>query len=200
MDDKIDLILRTSGTLFRKYGIRSISMDDIAKELGMSKKTLYQYVENKTDLVEKLLNHLISASPACITDESKNLNAIDVLLQVSVKVREEIKEMNPAIAFDLEKFYPVIYRNFVQGKRDHIYRKIKENLEQGIREGIYRNDVDSDLVAKLYVQKLIDLHNPDFLSSVDFSFEKVFQVMFDNHIRGISNPVGLAYYQNLINQ
>lgn len=200
MDDKIDLILRTSGTLFRKYGIRSISMDDIAKELGMSKKTLYQYVENKTDLVEKLLNHLISASPACITDESKNLNAIDVLLQASVKVSEEIKEMNPAIAFDLEKFYPVIYRNFVQGKRDHIYRKIKENLEQGIREGIYRNDVDSDLVAKLYVQKLIDLHNPDFLSSVDFSFEKVFQVMFDNHIRGISNPVGLAYYQNLINQ
>lgn len=200
MDDKIDLILRTAGTLFRKYGIRSISMDDIAKELGMSKKTLYQYVENKTDLVEKLLNHLISASPACITDDSKNMNAIDVLLQVSVKVSEEIKEMNPAIAFDLEKFYPVIYRNFVQNKREHVYRKIKENLEQGISEGIYRSDVDSDLVAKLYVQKLIDLHNPDFLSSVDFSFEKVFQVMFDNHIRGISNPVGLAYYQNLINQ
>jgi len=200
MDDKIDLILRTSGTLFRKYGIRSISMDDIAKELGMSKKTLYQYVENKTDLIEKLLNHLISASPACVTDDSKNMNAIDVLLQVSVKVSEEIKEMNPAIAFDLEKFYPVIYRNFVQAKREHVYKKIKENLEQGIREGIYRSDVDSDLVAKLYVQKLIDLHDPEFLSSVDFSFEKVFQVMFDNHIRGISNPVGLTYYQKLINQ
>lgn len=200
MDDKMGLILRVSGTLFRKYGIRSISMDDIARELGMSKKTLYQYVENKTDLIEKLLSHLVSDSTACITDDNRNLNAIDILLQVSIKVSAEIKELNPALAFDLEKFYPTLFRSFVNAKRDHVYQKIKENLEQGAREGIYRNDVDSDLVARLYVQKLIDVHDPEFLSSVDFSFEKVFQVMFDNHIRGIANPSGLAYYEKQINQ
>ena len=200
MDDKLTLILQTTGGLFRKYGIRSISMDDIAREIGMSKKTLYQYVENKTDLIEKLLLHLVSSSRACITEETSNLNAIDVLIQVSIKVSREIKEMNPSIAFDLEKFYPTLYRNFVNAKRDHVYRKIKENLEQGVSEGIYRNDVDSDLVAKLYVQKLMDVHDPEFLSSVDFSFEKVFQVMFDNHIRGIANPEGLAYYEKQINK
>lgn len=200
MDDKMAQILKATSTLFRKYGIRSISMDDIAKELGMSKKTLYQYVENKNDLIEKLLNHLINSSEACITKDESDRNAIDILLQVSVKVSEEIKEMNPSIAFDLEKFYPALYRAFVQAKRDHVYRKIKENLEQGIGEGIYRTDLDAGLVSRLYVQKLIDLHDPEFLSSVDFSFEKVFQVMFDNHIRGIANPVGLAYYEEQINK
>jgi len=199
MDDKMSLILRVSGTLFRKYGIRSISMDDIARELGMSKKTLYQYVENKTDLIEKLLTHLVSGSTACITDDNGNMNAIDVLVQVSIKVSEEIKGLNPALAFDLEKFYPTLYRSFVHSKRDHVYIKIKENLEQGVREGIYRSDLDADLIARLYVQKLIDVHDPEFLSSVDFSFEKVFQVMFDNHIRGIANSVGLAYYEKQTN-
>jgi len=200
MDDKMAQILKATGVLFRKYGIRSISMDDIAHEMGMSKKTLYQYVENKNDLVEKMLTHFVTSSNACVTENPANRNAIDILLEVSVKVSQEIKEMNPAIAFDLEKFYPALYRTFVNAKRDHVYRKIKENLEQGVSEGIYRGDLDADLVAKLYVQKLIDLHDPEFLSSVDFTFEKVFQVMFDNHIRGIANAVGLTYYEKQINQ
>jgi len=200
MDEKLKLILRTSGDMFRKYGIRSISMDDIAREMGMSKKTLYQYVENKQDLIEKLLNHLIAGSTAYITADNDNRNAIDVLLEVSNKVSAEIKELNPAIAFDLEKFYPALYRAFVLAKKEHVYQKIKENLEQGMREGIYRTDLNSDLVSKLYVQKLMDVHDPEFLSSVDFSFEKVFRVMFDNHIRGIANPEGLVYYEKQINK
>jgi len=75
---------------------------------------------------------------------------------------------------------------------------VKQNFTQGIAEGIYRNDLDIDLVARLYIQKLVDVHDPEFLSSVNFGFEKVFQVMFDNHIRGIANTEGLAYYEKQI--
>jgi AcrR family transcriptional regulator len=200
MNEKLTLILQTSGKLFKKYGIRSISMDDIAKEMGMSKKTLYQYVENKPDLIEKLLAHFVDESQACIVEDDQNLNAIDILLRVSMKVSEEMKDFNPIVAFDLEKFYPALYRSFVMAKRDHVYKHIKENLEQGIKEGIYRSDIDADLVAKLYVQKLRDVHDPEFLSSVDFSQEKVFQVMFENHIRGISNAEGIAYYESKMNE
>lgn len=195
MDDKMNMILDTTESLFKRYGIRSISMEDISKELGMSKKTLYQFVENKPDLIEKFLQHILRKSNSCITDDSSGMNAIDILLQVSIKVSKEIEDVNPVIAFDLEKFYPALYRSFVMAKREHVYLKIKENLEQGAAEGLYRTDIDFDLVAKLYVQKLIDIHNPDFLSSVDFNVEKVFQVMFDNHIRGISNTSGLSYYE-----
>jgi len=203
MDEKEERILSESLILFKKFGIRSVSMDDIAKEMGMAKKTIYQYVENKADLVEKALAYMMQKeNTICLGENVENMNAIDILLAVSRNVSKQLKDMNPLNAFELQKYYPAIYRAFVMKKRDHVYEQVKNNFQQGINEGIYRNDLDIDLVARLYIQKLVDVHDPEFLSSVNFSFEKVFQVMFDNHIRGIANAEGLAYYEkqtNLLN-
>jgi TetR/AcrR family transcriptional regulator, cholesterol catabolism regulator len=199
MDEKVDRILSESLRLFMKNGIRSISMDDIAKELGMSKKTIYQYVANKTELVEMVLDFMREKeSNICIDGDMTKMNAIDILLAVSRNVSRQMKDLNPINAYELQKYYPSIYREFILKKRDHVYTTLKQNFEQGIAEGIYRNDLDIDLVARLYIQKLVDVHDPEFLSSVNFSFEKVFQVMFDNHIRGIANAEGLAYYEKQI--
>jgi AcrR family transcriptional regulator len=199
MDEKVDRILAESLRLFMKNGIRSISMDDIAKELGMSKKTIYQFVANKTELVEMVLNFMREKeSNVCIDGDITKMNAIDVLLAVSRNVSRHMKDLNPINAYELQKYYPSIYREFILKKRDHVYTTLKQNFEQGIAEGIYRNDLDIDLVARLYIQKLVDVHDPEFLSSVNFGFEKVFQVMFDNHIRGIANAEGLAYYEKQI--
>lgn len=199
MDEKLDRILSESLRLFMKNGIRSISMDDIAKELGMSKKTVYQYVANKAELVEMVLNFMREKeSNFCFDGDKTQMNAIDILLAVSRNVSRQIKDLNPINAFELQKYYPAIYRDFILKKRDHVYTTLKKNFEQGIAEGIYRTDLDIDLVARLYIQKLIDVHDPEFLSSVNFGSEKVFQVMFDNHIRGIANAEGLAYYEKQI--
>jgi len=199
MDEKVDRILSESLRLFMKNGIRSISMDDIAKELGMSKKTIYQYVANKTELVEMVLDFMREKeSNICIEGDITKMNAIDILLAVSRNVSRQLKDLNPINAYELQKYYPAIYREFIIRKRDHVYTTLKQNFEQGIAEGIYRNDLDIDLVARLYIQKLVDVHDPEFLSSVNFGFEKVFQVMFDNHIRGIANAEGLAYYEKQI--
>lgn len=199
MDEKFERILSESFRMFRKYGIKSISMDDIARELGMSKKTIYQYVENKSDLVEKVLNFSMGQEGSmCLQGAIEKMNAIDILLEVSKNVSKQLQDLNPSNAFDLQKYYPVIYRDFILRKRDHVFEQVKQNFTQGISEGIYRNDLDIDLVARLYIQKLVDVHGPEFLSSVNFSFEKVFQVMFDNHIRGIANAEGLKYYEQQI--
>jgi len=199
MDEKLDRLLSESLRLFKKNGIRSVSMDDISKELGMSKKTIYQYFANKTELVEKVLNHLLEKDRIpCLEQDTADMNAIDVLLAVSRNVSIQLKDMNPINAYELQKYYPAIYREFIIRKRDHVFEQVKRNFEQGISEGIYRNDLDIDLVARLYIQKLVDVHDPEFLSSVNFGFEKVFQVMFDNHIRGIANAEGLAYYEKQI--
>jgi AcrR family transcriptional regulator len=199
MDEKIDRILSESLRLFKKNGIRSVSMDDVSKELGMSKKTIYQYFANKTELVEKVLAHMHEQeSKVCLEGDVTKMNAIDILLAVSRNVSKQMKDMNPINAFELQKYYPSIFREFVIKKRDHVYEQVKQNFARGIAEGIYRNDLDIDLVARLYIQKLVDVHDPEFLSSVNFGFEKVFQVMFDNHIRGIANAEGLAYYEQQI--
>jgi len=199
MDEKVDRILSESLRLFKKNGIRSVNMDDISKEMGMSKKTIYQYFANKTELVEKVLGYMHEQeSIVCLDVDITKMNAIDILLSVSHNVSKQMKDLNPINAFELQKYYPAIFREFVIKKRDHVFEQVKQNFAQGIAEGIYRNDLDIDLVARLYIQKLVDVHDPEFLSSVNFGFEKVFQVMFDNHIRGIANAEGLAYYEKQI--
>lgn len=196
MDSKLTSILETAGSLFRKFGVRSISMDEIASELGMSKKTLYQYVENKTELVQKVLDYYMQDSNACIDEVTGSQNAIDVLMQVSKSVSREIATSNPVMLFDLQKYYPALHRDFVSKKKEHVYLRIRENMLQGIQEDIYRAEIDIELIAKLYVEKLLALHDPAFLASIEFTSEKIFKVMFENHIRGIANASGLAYFEN----
>lgn len=196
MDDKLTMILRQSSHLFIKYGVRSLSIDDICREMGISKKTMYQYVENKADLVSRTLDFVVQ--DAVFTVQSANdegLNAIDQLLKVSHKVCTEMQHFNPSITFDLQKYYPEIYRKFNLAKKEIIFQRIVANMRQGISEGLYRDDLPVELVARLYVQKLEYINDPEFLQSEDFSFTNMFQVMFDNHIRGISNTRGLEYYE-----
>jgi len=98
--------------------------------------------------------------------------------------------------FDLQKYYPEIYKAYTQEKKKIVMQQIKQNLRLGITQGLYRSDLDIDLIASLYIQKIKDLHDPDFYSSGKFSYQKVFKVMFENHIRGIANEEGIRYFED----
>jgi hypothetical protein len=161
----------------------------------MPKKTLYQYVENKDDLITKALEYVIEKNTFNVVEENDNLNAIDVLLEISRMVRMETIEINPVVVFDLHKYYPSIYHNIFVKKRDMIYADICRNFHRGIKEGLYRTDLDIDMVARLYVKNLMEIHDPEFINA---PFSRIFQVMFDNHIRSIVNQKGLKYYEQQI--
>ncbi len=197
MEEKYEEILSKANRIFQTYGIKSVSMEDVCKELKISKKTLYQYVDNKTDLLIKAIDYQFN------NDEQKIIraingkhNAIDTLIEVSKQINEELKEFKPnIIMFDLKKYYPEILEYLIDKKRKHFYDYIKGNLEQGIKEGLYRQDLNVDLITKLYIRKMEDMHDPDGFMNGDVSFEKIFEVMFDNHIRGIANDEGIKYYE-----
>lgn len=198
MDQKFDGIIEEIIILFNKYGIRSVSMDDISRELKISKKTLYQYVDNKSDLLEK-----IYAYQSVKTDEKykkafeEGENAIDALLSISQLVHWELQEITSKFLFDLRKYYPEISQRLFQKKRNYVLERVKSNIHRGIQEGIYRSDLSIDLVAALYVKKVEAIHEHDHFVTFDpaIRFETIFNVMFDTHIRGISNANGLKYYQ-----
>lgn len=196
MEDKLTDILRETTRLFIKYGIRSLSMDDICHELGISKKTMYQYVSNKNELVVKVLDGIVNGAVYSI-DQAKpqNLNAIDLLLWVSRHVAEKFQNFNPAMSFDLNKYYPEEYKAFIKSKKEILAELVKKNLEQGIDNGFYREDLDHELIARLYVHNLETIQDPEFTSSEDFNFDKIFKVLFDSHIRSICNSKGIAYYE-----
>ncbi len=196
MDERFENILRKAGDMFLKYGIRSVSMDDICRELGISKKTLYQYVTNKKELLKFILDFSIEDKLVKIFElEKEKSNAIDSLLETSKLINKNFKVHNQGAIFDLEKYYPELYKDFLQKRKEIVVRWIKNNILAGIKEGLYREDLDSDLVALLYIQKLEDITKSKSMTIKKISFTKFFEVMFENHIRGISNSAGIEYFE-----
>ncbi|MGA2823371.1 MAG: TetR/AcrR family transcriptional regulator [Bacteroidales bacterium] len=196
MDSNFTDVLERVRELFFKYGVRSVSMDDICRDLGISKKKLYQLFSSKNELVEKLLE-LERENFEIIFDtyNFEGVNAIDILLTVSKEVGERFRDVSPSMTFDLKKYYPDIYRKHIDERINFIFKKIQINLEKGINQGVYRDDLSVELVARLYIRRLIDLHNPEFFPADKFSFQTLFEAMFDNFIRGIANAKGNEYYE-----
>lgn len=196
MDKSLINILERVRELFFKYGVRSVSMDDICRDIGISKKKLYQFIHSKNELVEKLLE--LEREHFEIIFETHNfdgINAIDILLTVSREIGDRFWDISPSMTFDLKKYYPDIYLKHIEDRIEFIYQKIQINIQKGISQGIYRDDLSIELVARLYIRRLIDLHNPEFFPADKFSFQTLFDVMFDNFIRGIANEIGTEYYE-----
>jgi AcrR family transcriptional regulator len=173
-------------------------MDDICREIAISKKTLYQYVDNKATLVEKMLEYQgAEVGTLFLNIRSQGLNAIDTLLEFSKSLGLLLKEFkaNPALEFDLMKYYPDIYKDHSDRRNQVMSKYIRENIRQGIREGLYRNDLNPDLITGLYIKKMEDIMDPDFFPEGKYSYRLVFRTMFENHIRGIANEEGIRYFE-----
>ena len=195
-DPKLKEILEKTVELFYEFGIRNLNMDDISRSLGMSKKTLYQHVKSKEDLIEKLFYYDELRWDAEFAKlKSNDHNAIEILIQVSLMVFEEMGRLNPKLRFEMKKYYEPIFQEFMVRRQNRIFSMISKNILRGIKEGIYRSDINVDLVAGLYVRNLVMTHNKDFCFVESITFEQIFEVMFENHIRAISTPEGIDYFE-----
>ena len=195
-DPKFQEILDKTSQLFLEFGIRNMNMDDISRNLGISKKTLYVYVKSKEDLIEKLFQYdQVKWDRKMGKIMEKNLNAIEILFQVSVMVYEEMGRFDPKLTFELKKYYEPIFQDFMVRKQNHIFTQISKNITRGIAEGLYRDDVNVELVAGLYVRNLVMMHNKDFCIPADITLDQLIEVMFENHIRAIATSEGIAYFE-----
>ncbi|HEU4574347.1 MAG TPA: TetR/AcrR family transcriptional regulator [Chitinophagaceae bacterium] len=149
-------ILEKAHELFVRYGIRSVSMDDIATQLGMSKKTLYQYFADKEELVDAVLTNVIEGNQEeCRMDRQQAENSIHEIFLAFDMVRELFTEMHPSIIFDLQKYHPAVYRKLEQHKHEFMYKMIKENLESGIADGLYRSDINVDILTRFRIESMM---------------------------------------------
>jgi len=197
MDEKFKEILEGAMTIFMRIGIRSVSIDDIAHELKIAKKTIYQYFKNKEEIVMAMLNLVIEKEEQSFhkLKEMTSNNAIDMLLGVSQEVSNNFKEVKPSHVFDLRKYYPRQFEDFWKIKRELVLKRIKDNLNQGVKENLFRNDMNIDLVADLYTRRLEEFHMVEDELYTKYSFDDIFKTMFENHIRGISNENGIKYFE-----
>lgn len=193
MNDDLTTILKKVSTLYRKFGIRSVTMDDVAHELGISKKTLYQYVRDKDELVHKIIEmeiaeHEEKMTVSC-TDER---NAVEQLLEIARCISYMLREYSPASEYDLKKYYPDLYLKVRELRRNHALGFLRENLEKGIREGLYREGMDTDIISRLGVSLIDNMVDGEVITISEFLDPRFFSEFFEYHIRGISNAKGLA--------
>jgi len=173
-----------------------ISLGEISLRIGIPREVILNYVSGEEELVEKVLDFERQRFEEIFKiHDFEGVNAIDILLIVSKELAEKFRDISPSVTFILKNHFPDIYQQHFILRRDFIYEKIKINLSKGISQGMYRDDLSIELVARLYLSRLIDLHNPDFFPAEKFSFETIFNVMFENFIRSIAKPEGLSYFE-----
>jgi AcrR family transcriptional regulator len=200
MDKKEQIIMQVF-ELFMRYGIKSMSMDDIAIHMGMSKKTLYQYFASKDDLVNAVLEKHLEMDQCKVKSliSSKN-NAIDDLMHIATTVNDTLKQINPSIHYDLEKYHPQAWKKFGDYKRNFIQKIIKQNILKGIKEELYRSDINVDIVAALYVSKADIVFDASVFPPDKYAFNQVYLEMMKQHIRGIATSKGLKYFEKKLKQ
>lgn len=195
-DERGERLVEEAAKVFWTYGIKSMTMDDMATRLGISKKTLYQHVKDKNDLVEKVLLH-IANELKCEVEETVGGggNAIDELFAITTRVAGQLKDIHPAIHFDLEKYYPEAFRNMVLNKRKEIFEISIANMERGIKEGLYREDLNIAMIATIYIARFDMVFDGELFPPDRFNFDELHWEILRYHVHGIASAKGLKYLE-----
>ena len=192
-------IILKSADLFLSYGFKSVTMDDIAKALGMSKKTIYQHFENKTKLVEATtlsMFNLISHGIDCICALEKN--PIEEIYDIKRFVSDHLKNEKSSPQFQLKKYYPKIYNTLKTKQFEVMYQCIKANIDRGIKLEIYRNNLNVDFITRIYFNSILATKDDDLFPNKMFSKNMLMENYLEYHLRGICTNSGLEVLNKII--
>ena len=173
-----------------KYGVRRVTMDEIARGLAVSKKTLYQYFKDKDEIVSVVTNFLIELDKSeFIGIKEESSNAIEELFLVSKCIREKIGDMNPSLLFDLQKFHPKAWGYYVDYK-DVMLGMIADSIRQGKSEGYFRESLDPDTIARMRLEMVQMVFDDRIFPKNKFDFKEVQLQLFDHFVEGIVTDKG----------
>ncbi len=194
MEIKLSQILDKAEKLFMQKGIRNITMDDISRELGMSKKTLYLYIEDKSDLLMKIMENIIKQDTDYFNRiDRENENPIDELFETSKYISERLKQVHPSIHYEIMRYYPEVWKVYNDHKVDFAQKSVKANLIKGIKSGYYRQNINPDILARIYISRMDLCFDGEVFPGNEFNFVEVYNEMLYYHIRGVASLKGNQY-------
>jgi AcrR family transcriptional regulator len=197
--EMLERICEISEKLFMRYGIKSITMDEVAKELGISKKTLYQWVNDKDDLVRKtLLLHTQSMDLMCMKVFKSEQNAILQILKIAEMLIVILKEMNPSLLFDLKKYHPVINIEFTQHRDNTIQNQLIENLRLGIKQNLYKANINIPLTTGFYMALIEQCLSSEISILSNVPFAEKYSYLVKYHLNSICTNEGIEFMNNHI--
>lgn len=182
--------------LFMRYGVRSISMDDIARHLSVSKKTLYQHFVDKEDIVTMTCQaHLERNAEELRSIRKTARNAIEELVQLSVCLKRNVQDMNPSLLFDLQKYHPKAWKVWLNHKNRNVRESVVKNLKQGIAEGYFRPDLDPEVIATVRLEIVQMAFNEELFPRERYRLAEVQMQIFDHFVLGLLTDKGRKLYQ-----
>ena len=195
MDEKFLQILKNALQVYIKFGIKSVSMDDLCKELKISKKTLYKYVTNKEELLERIFVDYISLDFNAYLKEKfvvQERNAIDYFF-LALEYIQQYNAVTPLMLNDLQLHYPSVFEKLLEIQSRQKFVILEKNLQQGQAEGLYRTDINSKLVLFIFTNSFIK----DFQEISSFDKKELFDEFLRIYICAIATPKGMEYYEGL---
>jgi len=192
-------ILYKAHEMFMKYGIRSVSMDEIAGQLGISKKTIYQYYTDKDALVEGVIGIEIRDNESkCLLQQKKSDNVIHEIFLAMETVTELLKVMNPSLFKDLEKYHAAAFKKLTDHKNKFLYAVTKKNLDRGVEEDLYRPEINTDILARFRMAAVFFIFSNEL-----FAPNKTIQVLeevTDNFLYGLATTKGIKLIEKYKHQ
>lgn len=202
METTIDSkILHKAVEFFMKYGVKSVSMDDIARGLGISKKTLYQEVESKADLLKQsLLFHLEFEKSFVANARQEADDAVEEMVTISKFIINILRQHKPSLTYEVRKYYPDAWEMIESFNKEFIGQFVLENIEAGIKEGYYREDVNPVVMQRLYVARLPLLVDMDVFPLDEFPRAELYEQFITHHMRGLMTSKGIKQFDKILAQ
>jgi len=197
-----DKIINKATDLFLSLGFKSVTMDDIANELGMSKKTIYTYFENKTCLVEEITTHLFKKITDGLSEiKTKSLDPITELHDIKIFLMNSLKGEKTSPYFQLQKYYPSIHKELKKKKFEFVLESTKKSLEKGVELGIFRKKINVEFISRLYFNGIMGIRDLQIFPTEKFKPVLLMENCSEYHLRAIVTKLGLKKLEKfLLNQ
>jgi AcrR family transcriptional regulator len=193
-DVRAKILLSAIG-LFKQYGFKSVTMDDIARRSGISKKTLYQHFDNKTKIVtDAMVWYKDALCAECDSIQAAAANAVEAFVKIKASFDNVYKEVNPLAIFELQRFYPEGYEQFRKNMERDV-ASVKSNLDAGIEEGNYRPDINTEILARFHIESSLMIMMPNMMVQDRFDLRLVNREIMEHFMYGIMTTKGEKLYR-----
>lgn len=199
-DQKQDIVI-TAFKQFKQFGFKSVTMDDIARSSGVSKKTLYELFEDKDELVLESVKHMLNENQCQTEDIFKtSKNAIEQIINILIIMERMVRGMNLVCYVDLQRHYPDAYKYLTKHKETYLFQCISDNLKQGISEGLYREDIDIEIISRFRMESALIVFQNNVFPQENYDIVKVNNQIFANYMYGIASLKGHKLISSYLNK
>lgn len=192
-------ILAEAERLFWKYGIRSVTMEDIAKKLGISKKTIYQHFSDKEQILSQVIQDKLGRNQSemtCMAIESDN--PVEEIMHVLSMLQKHADNVSPNLLIDMKRHYPQAFALFKQFKEGEIMRSILENIQKGISQGLYRTDINPTILARLRVEQIELAFDNEIFPTDQYTMHEIQSELMHHFVRGMLTEQGFLVYNQFV--